>query len=370
MPQAAQAPSAPARVLSAPEELLGRAHWFGEVVRALVDGAEPAIHAEARSAPRAGAGSVLVELRLQSRLLAAIQELPEPARGALVAHYFRGPKRSGGFGRRRERRTRAVEAALVELRSMLDRDAGGRARWITELPAWALLDPASDELATPLLPDRASRVLVVLVMIVIAGFLVWISRPTWATTAGEAKRSAPMLTMFPPDAPACIVEGRLSLEGCSFAGWTLLIAPRGHEDVVVASGEVAEDGSFRIESHAQGAFTLVARDLPGELASRRLELPVMLGPGRLRVDCALPAARLSGASRLPGDEDLLHVWTGPAGRAFTTRIHAEKLARLGELVFPAGHAGWRRLPAAAPWPETAEECLELPAAEVAVEERG
>lgn len=366
MPPAAQALPAPAPLAPLPEELLARAHWFGDVVRALAEDTGTGARADARSGRGAFAGNVLVELRLQSRLLAAIQDLSAPARDALVEHYIRRPERSRWFGRRRARRAPVVDAALDELRSLLDRDAGGRAGWVGELPGWALLEPAPDETATPLLADRASRVLVALVLIVVAGFLVWITQPTRAMS-GESRRVAPMMVMTPIDAPHCSVEGRLSMDGLAFGGWTFIFAPRGHESAVITGGVIADDGTFRLETSAQGEFTLVARDLPGECASHRLELPVVLAPGELRIDLVLPATRRTGAPPSDRDEDLLHVWTDAAGRAFTTRIHAEKRARLGEIVLPAGTAAWRWLPKAAPWPDSLGDLAGLAVAELGPE---
>ncbi len=360
--------------LTNPEDLLERAGWFRALVRALAsDDARRSSSARApreASAESSGVGSrgaaraetgVLAELHLQEEFLRAIDALAPPDRDALVGAFFRARPAP-------DARSAGVQRALEALRVRLDATHGG---WFDELPEWALRPENS---AAPtrggLRLDRWSRALLVLAVVLVAGFALWsrLGRRE-AAAAGAQAPFAPMLALQAMGAPASVLEGSLRMSGLSFEGWRCWLAPLPSANApAIAESFVRADGTFRFETSARGTFELHVQDLPGAGASHRLVRTVDLDGTTQRVDLEVPSFVARGGEAGLAGKDLVHAWSNASGWTFTTRIHLDGGGRFSDLTLPAGPSTLSMLPANEAFPVSPQELSELAPAGIELEQ--
>ena len=206
----------------------------------------------------------------------------------------------------------SVVSLCLSLGLLIGVSAGYIGGWFDELPEWALRPENS---AAPtrggLRLDRWSRALLVLAVVLVAGFALWsrLGRRE-AAAAGAQAPFAPMLALQAMGAPASVLEGSLRMSGLSFEGWRCWLAPLPSANApAIAESFVRADGTFRFETSARGTFELHVQDLPGAGASHRLVRTVDLDGTTQRVDLEVPSFVARGGEAGLAGKDLVHAWS-------------------------------------------------------------
>ncbi|HTF89232.1 MAG TPA: sigma-70 family RNA polymerase sigma factor [Planctomycetota bacterium] len=267
---------------------------------------------ETLSEPDASAARV----ELQGLLSAALLELDEPLRRALVLRYFDAlPTRevASRLGISDDNARQRISRALAKLRSRLDRERGSRAAWIAMLPSSAL--PTASGAAIPslwLLMAIKSKWIGAVLLLAVAGLGWRALQPPESSESSRALVPVAEASLAAKDESVAVMpvagetaENRSAapaiptaafLPGAAFGERTLDVICRAREDhrpleglVVRVAGEkwvtldpsgatnsrsptTGADGRARLRLHADGPWIITALDPDNAVSRESLEI--------------------------------------------------------------------------------------------------